>query len=174
MTNEQVKKFIQAANDAGLTKYQFDTDLGTRYHHDGINNFIVHDEANSMLYNARSGWGGSTPVYGEHAIYVMGADLADVHECRVGGDYDKIKTLFENLGITLTEEQKKVLLNINNKNYSLKPETGDYQNVQFKVLTSSEVIKLSEEDRAKYLEDFKNYQESNNKLSKSIPAQITV
>lgn len=168
MTLEGAKKFIAALKSAGIKKYQFDTDLGTHYYNND-NAVNVLDESLSMVYNFRRGDTTSTPVYDEK-ILVLGSDLSDIHEARTSGNYEQIKKFIDAYGLNLNDDQLKVILNIDKHNYSLKPETGDYNN--FKILSSDEIAKLSPVEKAQYEAELEEYNKP--KLPDGVSAQLTI
>ena len=149
MTGEQMHKFIDAANAAELKCYSFDVDDGTHI----INNSSDHiiKTVGDMLVNiSSSNIGGSHNLFGTDKVMVTTADCNDCHKARISGDYDQIKTFLETLGVSdLSSDDLKIMLEINHKNYELKPITGDYVDV-FHYLSKKEENALSPEEREEY------------------------
>lgn len=171
MTLSETKKFLQACEDAGITTYQFDTDLGTHFYNDS-RGIIVIDEAEEEAINIRRKFQMNDQYEGDIRIFV--ANLVDIHEIRVGGTLDQIKKFLNSRGVTLDEEQTKVLLKINNTNLRLNPPTGDYNN--FRYLSDEQLAKLTDEEKEKYETERKKYEDylEHRGLTQGVAAQITV
>jgi hypothetical protein len=145
MEMSQVKKLVEAIDTVGIKWYKFVTDMSGNF----INNdycFNVIDEANDLVYNfARNSYVvGAEP--GPATIHA--AAPVDLHECVIGDSAENIIKLAEELGITLTNEQKRMILRFDKGNYTIIPETGDYH--PFKELTEEEYEQLSDEEKAAY------------------------
>lgn len=149
MTENQITKFIEAADAANIKSYDFATDIYAHLYHDGESSLVKYDSANKMLLNIRSSnYGGSVPQFGQNKILVTGADLIDVHEARIAGDYDQIKTFLENFGVTLSDDELKIMVDLNKMNYDIIPETGDYN--RFVPLSKKQYDALSPEKKEEY------------------------
>lgn len=147
MTGEQSKKFLEAVEAAGIKSYSFDTDLGTHLYN-GDHSIIKFVEADEMIYNIRdSRYGGSHNSFGSH-VQVVAAWTEDIHETRVAGTHSQIKTLLEKLNVELTEEDLKIIVEIDNGNVDIIPETGDYN--RFKPLTKKQYDALTPEEKEEY------------------------
>ena len=141
------KKFIEALNSAGITDYQFDTDLGTHFYNNEYSSILL-DETNETVYNVGRKMTLDDPYAGR--CLVMGADIDDIHEVRFGGSTEDVKKFFEAYGLKLDEEQMKKLLNIDKNNYDIKPITGDYVTLSFRYKSEKELALMTEEERASY------------------------
>lgn len=148
MNANQAKKFMDAIEAAGIKSYEFDTDLGTHLYNDGERAIArpLYDLEAVIAY--RSKFGGSTPVY-EGGIQIEMSDFGDIHECRAGGSLEQIKKFAAAFGDTLSEEDLKILVKIENTNVNIKPETGDYVN-GFHYLSAKQIEQLSPEEKADY------------------------
>lgn len=149
MTGEQITKVIDTAKAAGITTYDFATDIYAHFYHDGENSFVKYDSTNDVLFNVRSSnYGGAVPQFGQNKILVMGADPIDVHEARIAGDYDQIKTFLENFGLDLSDDELKIMVDLNKMNYDIIPETGDYN--RFVPLSKKQYDALTPEEKEEY------------------------
>lgn len=167
------KKFLNAVKEAGIKKYQFDTDLGTHFYHDAERSLLILDEAESTIFNFRRRFAGQTEMEYNGNIRVYAAHLSDVHEVRVGGTYEEIKKFVDSYGLNLTTEDLKVLVKIDNTNRDIMPLTGDYISSDFEEKSEEEIEKMSEEEKEKYLADLDNYKKYKG-LSSKYSAQITI
>lgn len=173
MTVDQCKKWMDAIKAAGIKTYQFDTDLGTHLYHDGVNAVAIpaHDLEAVVAIRANT-FGGSHNTY-EHNVQAVLSHYGDIHECRTGGTSEQILTLVENLGITLTEEEVKIVVDIDKGNYDIKPETGNYH--RFRYLTQKQYEALSDEEKAKYDSEKEKYEADKAKyIGQNMAASITL
>lgn len=172
MTIECTKKFINALKEAGITNYQFDSDLGTHMYNSS-NAVLYLDEPEETMYNFTRRIPKYNTPYGDGNILVYSAHVSDLHEARVAGSYEQIKAFIDAYGMNLSEDQLKIILNIDKKSYNINPMTGDYFN--FKFLSADEYNSLSEEEKEKYDEDYKKYKLQHDDVKKSnISAHITI
>lgn len=149
MTKEQCEAFIVAAEAADITAYQFTTDTPSHLYHNGTDHITKPIYDKECLVGFRSShYGGSHGTYNNNLEIVM-VDFVDVHEVRAGGSYEQIKKFAESFNVDLTEDELKVLLQIDKRNYDIKPITGDYAS-QFKYITSKRYDLLSDEEKAAY------------------------
>jgi len=151
MNGAQTKKFLDALEAAEMTKYEFDSDLGTHIYNDGENAFVKFVEADEMLYGIRSSHvSGSHNVYNTEdfpiEVYCMWCE--DAHECRTAGNYKQISTFLNNLGVDLTDDDTKILLKIAGMNSDIIPANGDYN--RFVPLTEEQYNRLSPEEKEAY------------------------
>lgn len=162
MVYSGMKKFMDALKTSKIKNFQVFTAPGTSlYNNDrGV---IVLDENEEMLLNftknnnvVNGRFNGSSNGNGK--IGITAANLADVHECRVACSYVQAKEFIKNYGISLDDEQMKIILEIDSNNYDLNPPTGDYQTSSFKYLTEDELSELSEDKKKEYQEALKTYE----------------
>lgn len=144
MTNSQVQSIISAAENAAITRYCFINDIPTYFYHDERN--IVKLKGDLMV-------GIRKPMqtadnYREEGVEVIASDLADIHEARVCADGKKILSLLESLGISLDNEDKDKIAQIDHGTVGIIPETGDY--VTFYFMTAEEYEKASPKKKAEY------------------------
>ncbi|MBR6289473.1 MAG: hypothetical protein IKR19_09060 [Acholeplasmatales bacterium] len=143
MTSSQVSNFISAVEDAGVTKYYFVTDTPTNFHNN--ENAIVKLNGD-LLVNFRK------PQYAHYrtinGIEILAADVADVHEARAIGTADQLKQIAQTLGVSLSDDEYKLLINVDKKNVDLVPATGNY--IEFVFLPKAEYDLLSDAEKAAY------------------------
>lgn len=168
MTLTGMKKFMAALETAGIKTWDAMTDTGPTHYYNNDVEFNLLDEGEEMLYTFCSSITNIDP-FGENCIVVKGSHLSDIHEVRIGGSLAEIKAFIEAYGMSLTEEQTKILININAKNYSLKPMTGDY--LVFEKLTNEQLAQLTPEQLAEYNEALAKYEK---KKAIRMPVQVTV
>lgn len=166
-------KFMDAINASGIKKYQFDTDLGTHYYNND-NSIIVIDQEESAVINIRKPFTSDTDCYNNKLMLYV-SNFCDIHEARVGGDYETIKKFMESYGLPLDSEQLKILINIDRANYTIMPETGNYLSAP-KIKTQDEINKMSPEEKEQYEKEIAEYEESVKKkgLTQGVAAQITL
>ena len=149
MTGEQMNLFLNAAEAADIKYYSFDVDDGTHIINDSTNH-IVKTVGDMLVGISSSNISGSHNLFGNNKIMVTTADCNDCHKARISGDYDQIKTFLQSLGVSdLSEDDLKIMIDINNKNYELKPITGDYVS-GFHYLSKKEEDALSPEEKEEY------------------------
>lgn len=165
MTSEQVTKLINGLEAAGIKKYQFSTDLGTHYYNNE-NAFNLIDTASEAVINVRSRDKIATPAYPE-GICMYISDFGDIHEARFGATAEQAKKFIENYGFSLDDDQLKILLELDNANYTINPATGNYN---FIPLTKAQIDELSDEEKEEY---YKKYKEYFPDLSKGSAARIS-
>ena len=168
MTGSQIQTILSAVESAEIKQYQFITDNNDNYYnHDS--SIVKFDSGNDILWAI-----GLAPKFGNitgnGAIIINGADSESVHEFRTTGDYESIKKLADALSIELTDDDQKLLLQINANNLVVKPVTGDYSNV-FHKLSKEEYDALTDEEKAEYDEHVKK-EEERFKLPKGIAGRI--
>ena len=166
------KRFFNAIENAGIKNFQVDTDLGTHYYN-GENSVLILDEAESAVVNIRKRFTvDGDPYEGKLLLYV--SNLTDIHEARVGGTYETILKFIKAYGLSLTDEQLKIILNIDKTNYNIMPESGDY--LVFKYKTEEEIEKMKPEEKEAYEKEVAEYEKSlkNKGLTQGAAAQITI
>ena len=173
MTPAQTEKFLSAVEAAEIKKYAFDVDDAYKMMNDGERNLIKYDSGNELLVNICSPtFGGSHSGYGNGGIMIVTADPIDCHKARLTCDYDQAKTFLENLGTDITDDDLKIMLSIDKKNYNVNPETGDYN--RFHYLSKKEYEDLSPEEKEKYDAEKKAYEDAQkNYVGKNQAAMIT-
>lgn len=148
MTTEVAKKFLKAVETAGITSYELDTDIGTHLYNNPDTAIVKFDEATSSVVNLTdSRYGGSHNTYNGHIRAVV-AHTDDIHEARIGGNRAQISSFLKAYGITLSDDELKLLITIDNSNVDIKPATGDYN--RFKPLTKKQYDELSPEEKKAY------------------------
>ena len=117
---------------------------------------------------------GAITEYGRNNIAVYNVKADCVSEYSVGGSKEDVLAFAKDAGINLSEDDLKVINNINKFTQELYPETGDYK--VFKKLTDEEIAKLSEDEKKAYNEALKaeEAKEKGTYLRKGVAVQITV
>ena len=158
MTLEGMKKFLEALKSAGIKNWEGINDIASVHYYNNDHCVNALDESDGTLYNfAKPMPSGSYAL--EKNIMVRASNLADVHEVAFAGSFKQVKDFIDAFGLSLDEDQLKILVNIYGSNYSLKPVTGDY--LIFKELSEDEINALSEEEKAEYEEAFKKFKNRN-------------
>lgn len=173
MDANQCKQFIAGIEAAKIKSYQFTCDTTTNYYNDGETKIAIPDyELNAVVGIRSSHTGGSHNTY-QGNIQIMMSDFSDIHEVRTAGDFDQIKTLLDTMGVQLTEDQIKIVINLDTPNNGINPETGNY--LRFRYLTQKQYEALSDEEKAKYDSEKKEYEESREKyIGHKMAASITL
>lgn len=166
MTPEGMKKFLNALKAADINEYQFDSDLGTHFYNNANAILFTDDDVNMMVNVRRNYTREGFPYDGQ--VFITCADYGDLHEVRFGATYDKAIEFLKAYGITPTEEQLKIIVEIDKKNYDIKPLTGDY-NPTFVKKTDEEIANLSDGERAKYEKDLAIFEAETLKRLKNLP-----
>ncbi len=146
MTGEQVKKFMQAVEDAEINTFAFVDDI-TAYYKNGESGICVYDEANNAVVSICQNNPGTAQQ--ANPLRFMMADILDIHRAEVQGEYEQIKKFIDAYGLSLTDDQLKVLLTIDRHNTIVKPVTGDYT-VTYVKLSKEEYDALTPEEKAEY------------------------
>ena len=158
MTLQGMKKFLNALKTAGIKNWEGVNDIASVHYYNNDHCVNVLDESDQTLYNfSRPLPTGSYAL--EKNIMVRATNLADVHEVAFSGSFKQVKAFIDAFGLSLNDEQMKILVNIYGSNYSLKPVTGDY--LTFKELSEDEINALSEKEKAEYEEAFKKFKSRN-------------
>ena len=168
MTVNGVKAFLSGVKAAGITKYQYDTDLGTHYYNDPeAHTIAVFDEKTQTIVNFR-------PKVGVVSVYaapinIFASDIGDIHEASLGCTPEQAKKLLTATGLKLDPDPLNVVLNIDSNNYNIKPETGDYS---FAYKSASEIAAMTPAEKTDYEERKKEYEDPS--LRKGTAARITI
>ena len=140
-----ISKIINALESAGIKDYEAMID--ENYHFYNNDNSILICNGDDIINISRKSYVvGAEPFDAQTIVRVTQAE--HVVYMAFGGDFKQVEHVVTDLGATLTDEQKKVLLKIDRSNYNVIPETGDYH--PFKELTPEEYEALSPEDKAAY------------------------
>lgn len=160
MDKATINAFLSAVEEAGIETYAFSVDTPTMLYNNKQNSIIVCDDSNDIAYCFRDNSNFGSGQYFENApLLAFGAKYEDIHEVRLGCSYEKMEKFIDALGLNVTDEQKKLLIQIAGSSRPINPPTGDYV---FKELTQEEYDALTEEekeayDAAKYEHDRKKY-----------------
>lgn len=170
MTLSTMKKIISALNSASIKAYDAITDTAPTHFYNNDTCFNIIDEGEETIYNFGSRISITEPF--DTPVVVRSSDLADIHEIRFGGDLKQIEDFVKAYGLDMTDEQYKILLNINSTNNKLNPSYQDYLLSDFKVLSESEYEKLGKEDKAKYDEKFALYSERELQAKRPVSVRV--
>lgn len=167
MKNESMMKFIKAIDSAKIKNWEAVTAIMTHFYNTDTS-FNIADFNVNALYNFARPTNNSTP-YTYDQIVVKGASFDEVHEVRFGGSLEQVKKFIDAYGISLTDDQYKILVNINTNNYTLKPVQGDY--LKFEELSSAEIAALTDKEKSEYYQALNAFKERN-KMTSAV--QVTV
>ena len=157
MTTGQCEAFLAGCEEAGITTYQFNTDLGTRLYNNGVSGVVKPDYTNECVVAfGRSNYSGAVKIY-EANVRAIVADFADIHEIETAGSYEQIMTFASKFAIELSDEDKNLILQIDKKNYDIKPIQGDYAH-RFVYLSKKQYEALTDEEKAAYDEAKAKYE----------------
>lgn len=173
MLKSQVTKIMSAIEDAGIEEFMVVDDIFVRYYNNKTNSIVKVDEADEMFVCVRSNisTGGAYKAMPGN-LEVVAVDFTDMHEIRVAGDYQHVSDFVDKLGLSLTDDELKLLQSIDSRNFSIIPETGDY-NPSFVYLTPEQYEALTEEEKKEYDEAKRQYELKKNHLSQHFAASIT-
>ncbi len=172
MTKDQVSKIVSALESAELKKYMVVDDINTRIYNSD-NAIIKVDDADEMFVNIRANNVGGSHKRFDSNIEVICMDFTDAHEFIVGADHQKIIKFVEELGLSLSDEEVKLIIELDNGNYNLIPPTGDYN--RFVPLTEEQYERLSPEEKEKYDAEKAAHDEyEKNYIGQNLAARISV
>lgn len=148
METSQVSKVINAIKDAGIKEYKVTSTTGYHLQNNPNSGIIIEDDANKFLHHirAKSKVNGAEPFTGNAVVESL--DYNDISEFTIGGGFEAIKKFFDNMGITLTQEEQEMLVKIDRSNYKIIPETGNYH--PFKPVSDEEYAQMTDEEKAAY------------------------
>lgn len=150
MTTESWLKIKNAMTQAGIGKYQIDTDTDYHLFNDPDNaKVIVLDEGTSTFFNFRQRVANGADGW-QDPIIVTSVTVEDAHMVKFGAGPEKIRQFIEAMGLNLSDEEMKAVIKINRGNYDINPITGDYLLAGFKVLTEEEIEELSPQEKIDY------------------------
>ena len=160
MDANSVRQFKNAIDEAGIETYAYVSMGPTVYYNNKENAICVEDFNNDMIYNFRGNDAfGSASYFEKSRLLSFGCSFDQICEVRVGANYETMSKFIDALGIDVTDEQKKLLLQIANRKRPINPITGDYT---FKELSAEEYDKLTPEEKEAYDVAFKNYTRKKN------------
>jgi len=141
MNATQCRAFLAGCEEAGITTYQFNTDLGTRLYNNGVSGIVKPGTARMYEANVRA----------------VVCEFVDIHELETAGSYEQIMAFASKFAIELSDEEKNVILQIDKKNYDIKPIQGDYAH-RFVYLSKKQYEALTDEEKAAYDESKAKYE----------------
>lgn len=172
MTKNQVSKIMSAIESAEIKNFLVIDDITTKIYN-SENAIVKADLANEMFIGIKPNLTGGSHRRFDSKIEVICMDFTDAHEFVVGADHQKIIDFVEQLGVTLTDEDKNLLIEIDNQNYNLIPPTGDYN--RFVPLTEEQYNRLSPEEKSEYDAKKQAYDEEERKyIGQNMAARIVL
>ena len=147
MTEAQITKFMSAIESAEIKTFAFVDDI-TAYYKNGESGVCVYDSANKAIVGIQLNTSGIT-AQSSNPLRFMMADIVDIHRAEVQGEYEAIKKFIDAYGLSLTDDQLQVILNLDRSNTIVKPVTGDYT-VTYHKLSKEEYDALTEEEKKEY------------------------
>lgn len=166
-----LSSFISAVEDADIKVWSACIDTQVVYHHDPDNKNIIKcsgDTVATVRFNRQND--------GPGKVYMSCSDVEDIHEVRTSGDFNQIKQVLEALGISITDDDMKILVAINAAERDIIPPTGDYNGPHFVYLTEQQYDALSDDAKAKYDQEKEEWEEYLKVKEKTIhsPVQVTL
>ena len=146
MTEAQIQKFMSAVESAEIKNFTFVDDI-TCYYKNGDTGVCVYDSANKAIVSIQSHLPGTAQA--SNPLKFQMCDIVDIHRAEIQGEYEVIKKFIDAYGLSLDEEQLKVLITIDRNNTIVKPVTGDYT-VTYHKLSPEEYNALTEEQKKEY------------------------
>ena len=160
MTSNQYDKFKQAVEAAELASYCVEDDINGLYYHNG-SSAILKSNSDGVISIKSNKTSTSHPAF-EGNVLLNFIAFEDIHVARTAGNAEQIKTLMESLGASLSDDEYKLVLEIDKHNYDIKPITGDYVS-GFKYLSPQQYADLTPEEQAAYDEAKAKYEEAKEK-----------
>lgn len=173
MVKAQAQKIKSAIESTGLKIYSFNSDVTSNFYNDGKTAVAVVDLNMECIHAfKKNGFGGASTYFpNDKRVCYYFADFADVHEFRTAGTPEEIKNFVAALGLTLDDDQIKILEWMNATTSDLKPITGNYK---FKYISDEEYGKLTPEEKAKYDEAKKQYELEKAGISGKASVSVTL
>lgn len=160
MDGNSVKQFKDAVDAVGIKTYAYVSMGPTVYYHNQENSICIEDFDHEMIYNFRGNDAfGSASYFENSKLLTFGCSFDQICEVRLGADYTTMLSFIDNLGLNITEDQKKLLLQIANRKRPLNPITGNYV---FKELSEAEYEALNEDEKAAYKVALQEYTRKKN------------
>lgn len=168
MNSSQIQDILSAVESAEITDCRFVSENNVSYYK-SESSILKFDSGKEILWAI-----GLAPktgsLSGNNAIIMTGADPDSVKEFRLNGNFKTIKKFADALGVEISNEEEKLLRQIDINNLVVKPQTGDYSNI-FHILSPEEIEALTPEEKEEYEEHVKK-EEERLKLPKGVPCRI--
>ena len=146
MTESQVTNFLSAIESAEIDNFCFVDDI-TCYYKNSDAGVVVYDDSNKAIVSIQLN--SATSAQLSNPLKFQMCDILDIHRAEVSGTYEIIKKFIDAYGLSLTDDQLKVLLKIDRNNTISKPVTGDYS-TSYRKLSPEEYAALTEEEKKEY------------------------
>ena len=168
MNSSQIQDILSAVESAEITDCRFVSENNVSYYK-SESSILKYDSGKEILWAI-----GLAPktglLSGNNAIIMTGADPDSVKEFRLNGNFDTIKKFADALGVEISDDEERLLRQIDVNNLVVKPQTGDYSNI-FHILSPEEIEDLTPEEKEEYEEHVKK-EEDRLKLPKGVPCRI--
>lgn len=174
MEASQVQKIMSAFESADIKKFAVTDDV-TGHYYNNDNEVTVADMSNELFVNFKKGvHTGVNSVSEDGNVLMSMIPFIDTHIMKFTGTYNQVKQVAESLGLSLDDNQNNIILNIDKKNYDIKPATGDYVS-RFHYLSEKQYAELSEEEKAQYDAEKKEYEDNKAKyIGQNMAASISL
>ena len=168
MNSSQIQDILSAVESAEITDCRFVSENNVSYYK-SESSILKYDSGKEILWAI-----GLAPktglLSGNNVIIMTGADPDSVKEFRLNGNFDTIKKFADALGVEISDDEERLLRQIDVNNLVVKPQTGDYSNI-FHILSPEEIEDLTPEEKEEYEEHVKK-EEDRLKLPKGVPCRI--
>ena len=145
MTSQQIKDFIKAMDDAGITNYQFLDGFETIFYNNDNTSLLFPDYSKEVLIEVRSTIGGRKGTMDNKPFTINYAPFDTIAEARVGiASMKQLTEVAGYFGITLDNDQYQ---QIGKAGFKSDFVTNDYT---FKELSQEEYDALSDDEKEKY------------------------
>ena len=146
---------MNAVQSAGLKNFAFVDDI-TAYYKNGESGIVKYDSDSKSIVAIQLNT--ATSAQSSNPLRFMMCDIIDIHRAEISGEYEAIKKFIDEFGLSLEEDELKVIMKIDRNNTIVKPVTGDYT-VTYHKLSKKEYDELSEEEKKEYDEKVAKDQE---------------
>lgn len=148
-----IEKIMGAVEETGIKKYHFVTSNIDNFYNDDRNIVIVDMDTSSISNITKRRV--ITNGYDGKLMYQV-ASFDDIHQFKFGGTYKEIKEFVDALGYSLTDDQVKILLELEASETTLIPEQEDYT---FRYLTKEQIDRLPDDEKEAYEEELKKHED---------------
>ena len=170
MTSAQINMILDAFDSVGIEGYRVTNDVGDHLYNGFDSGIVINDKGNQILYgiSRKSRATGADPWEGN--VTVKCSDYEIISQIDFGGTYQQILDALQAMGVSVTDEQRKFIVETSNKNYNVIPETGNYH--PFHELTQEEVDALPEDEKAEYEKRLKEWKDMKSGRSSGFTVRV--
>ena len=169
MKSSEVTKFINAVKNAELTVWTAITDMSTHFWHNPDQNQLIFSDGDTLAHVRFN-----RQQEGPGKVFLDYASVDDIHEVRTSGSPDKIKAILEELGMTVTDDDVKIIIRMSGAERDIIPPTGNYLGKDFIYLSEKQLERLTPEEREKYEIEKAEWEAYLKEKEKSIPGPLQV